>query len=152
MRHEIKAFNDLTVKELYAMLHLREKVFIVEQNCPYQDLDYTDQKALHVFLYEDEDLAAYTRIFDRGIKYPAASIGRVVTDPKYRGQGYGEVIMKVSIKELLLRGEPHIMLSSQAYAEKFYERLGFKRTEKAPYLEDDIPHVEMEFKGGIEDE
>lgn len=152
MRFEIKSFHELTVSELYAMLRLRERVFIVEQSCPYQDLDDTDQKALHVFLYEEEKLAAYTRIFRSGIKYPEASIGRVVTSPAHRGKGYGEKVMKASIEELLRIGEPHIVLSSQAYAEKFYEKLGFKRTEKEPYLEDDIPHVEMEFRGVLEDE
>lgn len=152
MRFEIKSFHELTVSELYAMLRLRERVFIVEQSCPYQDLDDTDQKALHVFLYEEENLAAYTRIFRSGIKYPEASIGRVVTSPAHRGKGYGAMVMKASMEELLKIGESHIILSSQAYAEEFYKKLGFKRTEKEPYLEDDIPHVEMEFKGELEHE
>lgn len=81
-----------------------------------------------------------------------ASIGRVVTSPVHRGKGYGAKVMKASIEALQRMGEPHIVLSSQAYAEKFYEKLGFKRTGKEPYLEDDIPHVEMEFKGELEHE
>ena len=152
MRYEFKPFHELTVSELYDLLHLREKVFIVEQECPYQDLDYTDQKAVHVLLYEGKELAAYTRIFQRGIKYSEASIGRVVTSPSHRGKGYGALVMKASMEALRKMGENHIVLSSQAYAEKFYERLGFKRTEKEPYLEDEIPHVEMEFKGELDDE
>lgn len=152
MHYEIKPFHELTVPELYDLLHLREKVFIVEQNCPYQDLDYTDQKAHHVLLYEGGVLAAYTRIFRKGIKYKEASIGRVVTSPTHRSKGYGEIVMKISMEALARLGEDHIVLSSQAYAEKFYAKLGFRRTSKEPYLEDDIPHVEMEYKGVLKDE
>ncbi|WP_312654454.1 GNAT family N-acetyltransferase [Proteiniclasticum sp.] len=144
----IKSFNELTLKELYDILQLRVEVFILEQNCLYQDLDGYDEKADHVMIMEGNDLAAYARIFRSGIRYPAASIGRVITSPKYRGKGYGDLLMSESIRGLVKMGEEKIMLSSQSYAEGFYRKHGFKRTEKDPYLEDDIPHVEMEYRRG----
>jgi len=144
----IKSFDELTLKELYDILQLRVEVFILEQSCLYQDLDGYDEKADHVLIFEGSDLAAYARIFRSGIKYEAASIGRVITNPKYRGNGYGDILMKESIKALLDMDEHHIMLSSQSYAEGFYKKHGFVRTEKESYLEDDIPHVEMEYRRG----
>lgn len=147
MKIIVKNFQDLSVSELYQVLHLREKVFIVEQSCPYQDLDYTDQEAIHILVYQKNNLVAYTRIFRHGVKYKEASIGRVVTDPSFRSHGYGKIVMQASIQELGKMGENVIVLSSQAYAEKFYRKLGFQRTTKAPYLEDDIPHVEMVYRG-----
>lgn len=147
MKIVTKPFDALTLDELYAILRLRQEVFILEQNCFYLDQDGYDQVAEHVMLYEGDHLAAYARVFKKGIKYDAASIGRVITSTQYRGKGLGIPLMEASIQTLLMQGEDHIKLSSQAYAEGFYEKVGFKRTEKAPYLEDDIPHVEMEYKG-----
>lgn len=144
----IKSFNELTLKELYDILQLRVEVFIVEQNCLYQDLDGYDDKADHVLIMEGNDLAAYARIFRSGIKYESASIGRVITNPKYRGKGFGDLLMTESIRALEKMDENHIMLSSQSYAEGFYKKHGFVRTERETYLEDDIPHVEMEYRRG----
>lgn len=144
----IKAFNELTLSELYAVLKLRVEVFILEQNCLYQDLDGNDHLAFHVMVMEDDELAAYARVFRSGIRYPAASIGRVITAPEYRGKGYGEILMNEAIGFLDALDETHIMLSSQSYAQAFYERHGFVRTPRESYLEDDIPHVEMEYKRG----
>lgn len=148
----IKSFNELTLKELYEILKLRVEVFMLEQNCLYQDLDGDDDKADHVLIREGNDLAAYARVFRSGIKYPAASIGRVITHPKYRGKGYGNILLKESVEFLFNQDEDHIMLSSQSYAEGFYIKNGFSRTEREPYLEDDIPHVEMEYARGDFDE
>ena len=148
MNTVIKSFNELTLKELYNILQLRVEVFILEQECLYQDLDGYDDKAYHVQVYEGDELAAYARLFVSGIKYPAASIGRVITSPRYRSRGYGDVLMEESIKMLESLGETHIMLSSQSYAQKFYERHLFNRTDKESYLEDDIPPVEMEYRRG----
>lgn len=144
----IKSFNELTLKELYDILQLRVEVFILEQSCLYQDLDGYDEQADHVMIFEGDELAAYARIFRSGIKYPAASIGRVITSPRFRGKGYGDILMEESIRVLLNLDENHIMLSSQSYAQKFYAKHGFLRTDRASYLEDDIPHVEMEYRRG----
>ena len=148
MKVVVKPFDALSVKELYDIIQLRVEVFILEQTCLYQDLDGNDDKAYHVQILEGDDIAAYARVFRSGIKYPAASIGRVITSPKYRGKGYGDILMKESIRCAEELGETHIMLSSQSYAQEFYRRHGFKRTTRDPYLEDDIPHVEMEYRRG----
>ncbi|MBV7531634.1 GNAT family N-acetyltransferase [Chitinophaga sp. sic0106] len=144
MRWEIKSFDELTTAELYAAIQLRVAVFVIEQNCPYQDLDYSDQKALHLMGYDTENrLAAYTRLFDKGIKYAEASIGRVVTASFARGKGAGRELMEESIKQIYQQfGQQPIRISAQQYLEKFYTSLGFK-TVSEMYLEDDIPHVEM---------
>lgn len=148
MKVVIKSFEELSVRELYDIIQLRVEVFILEQTCFYQDLDGHDDKARHVLIMEGEKIAAYARVFVSGIKYPVASIGRVITSPEYRGKGYGDVLMKESIRCAEDLGEDHIMLSSQSYAQDFYKRHGFRRTSRAPYLEDDIPHVEMEYRRG----
>lgn len=148
MKVVVKPFDALSVKELYDIIQLRVEVFILEQTCLYQDLDGNDDKAYHVQILEGDEIAAYARVFRSGIKYPAASIGRVITSPKYRGKGYGDLLMKESIRCAEELGETHIMLSSQNYAQEFYARHGFKRTSRESYLEDDIPHVEMEYRRG----
>ena len=141
----IKAFLDLTLDELYALLKLREEVFILEQNILYPDFDQTDQMAFHIMIFENNHLVAYARAFEKGIKYQEASIGRVVTSPLVRGQGYGVPLMKTALDHLLSLGEKTITISSQAYAEEFYSKFGFKPSNKEPYLEDGIPHLEMKY-------
>ena len=93
-------FNSISKDELYDVLSLRQRVFIIEQDCFYEDLDYSDQDANHLLLYEDNKLIAYSRVFPPGIKYDAASIGRIVTDLDYRGKGYGKSITYESIEFL----------------------------------------------------
>ena len=144
-----KTFDELTTTELYALLHLRNEVFIVEQKCPYQDLDYADQAAVHVMGYDaDNRLAAYTRIFapgirSRGMTYDMASIGRVLTSGAARGKGIGKELMERSIAVLEERfGKQPVKISAQQYLKAFYESLGFRQTSDM-YLEDDIPHIEM---------
>lgn len=141
----IKAFKDLTLDELYALLKLREEVFILEQNILYPDLDQTDQMADHIMIFEKNQLVAYARTYEKGIKYNEASIGRVVTSPSVRGQGYGIPLMKTAIHHLVSLGEQTITISSQAYAKEFYSKVGFKPSAKEPYLEDGIPHLEMKY-------
>ena len=148
MKVVIKSFTELTTEELYKIIQLRIEVFILEQTCFYQDLDGYDNKAYHVQILEGDEIAAYARVFKSGIKYPTASIGRVITSPKFRGKGYGDILMKESIRCAEGLEEHHIMLSSQSYAQEFYAKHGFKRTTRESYLEDDIPHVEMEYKRG----
>lgn len=147
MNWEIKAFNKLTVDELYDLLHLRSEVFVVEQACAYQDLDYSDQKALHVMgRNADGKLVAYTRVFAPGIKYEEASIGRVITSQVARGTGAGRELMEKSIAVVEEHyGKGPIKIGAQQYLQRFYTSLGFEQTSEM-YLEDKIPHIEMRRK------
>lgn len=143
MRIQIKTFDELTVPELYDILNLRNLVFVVEQDCPYLDTDGTDNRAHHIALYNGEELAAYARIFRPGIKYPAASIGRVVVNPKHRGTHLGHVLMEQAVKAVEdLYHTGTISISAQAYLQRFYTKHGFE-TVSEEYMEDNIPHVEM---------
>ncbi len=138
-----KYFNELTTKELYNLLQLRSEVFIVEQDCAYQDIDGKDQKALHVLGYKNENLIAYTRIFKAGDYFKEASIGRVVVAKNERQYKYGYKIMKASIEAVEDNfKENKIVISAQTYLKKFYNNLGFIETGKE-YLEDGIPHKKM---------
>ena len=136
-------FNSISKAELYDVLSLRQRVFIIEQDCLYEDLDYSDQDANHLLLYEDKKLIGYSRVFSPGVKYDAASIGRIVTDLDYRGKGYGKIITQESIQFLKNNfPESDISISAQYRLVNFYEDLGFKR-EGDVYLEDDIDHIKM---------
>lgn len=138
-----KTFQQLTTDELYAVLQLRSEVFVVEQNCVYQDIDGKDQKALHVLGYKNDTLVAYTRLFKPGDYFENASIGRVVVCQNERQLKYGYDMMKVSIDEIKTHfNETTIKISAQEYLVKFYSNLGFK-TIGSSYLEDGIPHVAM---------
>lgn len=138
----IKSFNDYSTQELYDVMQLRSEVFVVEQDCVYQDLDGKDKKAMHILGYKDQELAAYTRIFKPGDYFEKASIGRVVVSPKMRGLAYGQKIMKASIDYCKDQGYPSIQISAQCYLHKFYTDLGFTTTGDK-YLEDGIPHQGM---------
>ncbi len=143
MTIEIKAFNELTLTSLYEVLHLRAEVFVVEQNCPYQDVDGKDQKAMHILGYHKEQLVAYTRVFKPGYYFDNASIGRVVVKENARQYGFGKDIMKASIAFIEDTLDlSTIELSAQTYLKKFYNDLGFQEIGEG-YLEDDIPHIRM---------
>lgn len=143
MEFKIKRFNELSIYELYEILQLRAEVFVVEQNCVYQDVDGKDDKAIHVLGYHEGNLAAYSRIFDKGYYFDEASIGRVVTSPKYRSMQFGHNLMKASIAAVEQNfNETSITISAQEYLKKFYERHGFIQTSEM-YLEDAIPHIQM---------
>tara|TARA_B100000929_G_scaffold46289_2_gene32961 strand:- start:1852 stop:2295 length:444 start_codon:yes stop_codon:yes gene_type:complete len=143
MTIEIKAFNELTLNSLYEVLQLRAEVFVVEQNCPYQDVDGKDQKAMHILGYHKEQLVAYTRVFKPGYYFDNASIGRVVVKENARQYGFGKDIMKASIAFIEDTLDlSTIELSAQTYLKKFYNDLGFKEIGEG-YLEDDIPHIRM---------
>jgi len=138
-------FYELSHDELYAILALRQEVFIVEQNCPFLDADGKDQIALHLMIFDkDQQLVAYTRLFDKDVYYEGyTSIGRVVTSPKARGGGFGRVLMEKSIEKVLdLFGQAPIKIGAQKYLEKFYQSLGFQPTGN-DYIEDGIPHTYM---------
>ncbi|MBP2617198.1 GNAT family N-acetyltransferase [Chryseobacterium jejuense] len=140
---KIKTFDEFTVPELYSVLKARIDVFVIEQNCPYPDLDNYDQKAVHIWAEENGDVLAYCRIFDKGIKYDETSIGRVLTTEKARGKSLGKLLIKYAVDTIENRFHtPEIRISAQDYLLKFYGDFGFEDTGKK-YLEDDIPHTEM---------
>lgn len=140
---KIKTFDEFTVPELYAVIKARVDVFVVEQNCPYPDLDGYDQKAIHLWAEEDREVLAYCRIFDKGIKYNEASIGRVLTTEKTRGKSLGKQLIAYAVQTIENRFRTsEIRISAQDYLLRFYGGFGFEDTGKK-YLEDDIPHTEM---------
>jgi ElaA protein len=138
-----KKFTDLTPHELYAILRLRTAVFVVEQNCVFQDMDNKDQQCLHLMGWEGEQLAACSRLVPPGISYDFPSIGRVVTSPVLRSTGIGKALMQKSIDELVrLYGKTPICIGAQLYLRGFYESFGFAQSGKV-YDEDGINHLEM---------
>lgn len=139
----IKKFNELTTIELYDLLRLRSEVFVVEQDCVYQDLDNKDQKAIHLFFSKGENVVAYTRLFKPGDYFNEASIGRVVVQENYRKDGFGHELMKESILAIKdLFNTSSITISAQLYLKNFYEVHGFIQ-DGDDYLEDGIPHIKM---------
>lgn len=139
----VKSFEELTKQELYDVLQLRSEVFVVEQDCVYQDLDGKDKKALHVLGFKNKKIVAYTRIFKPGDYFEFASIGRVVVAKNERQHKYGFDIMNASAEAIKNHfNETIIKISAQVYLKKFYNNLGFKAVGDA-YLEDDIPHIAM---------
>ncbi|WP_299393763.1 GNAT family N-acetyltransferase [uncultured Gelidibacter sp.] len=138
-----KTFKELSIDELYALLQLRSEIFVVEQNCVYQDIDYKDQNALHVLGFKDSELVAYTRIFKPGDYFELASIGRVLVKASARHLNFGYAIMEASIKAIEERyNETKIKISAQTYLKRFYNNLGFVEIGEG-YLEDGIPHIGM---------
>ena len=141
----VKTFEELTIHELYAFLMLRSEVFVVEQNCVFQDIDNTDQLAVHVMGFEEEngELVAYSRVFGPGIKFSMSGIGRVVVPEKARKGGTGRVLMEHSIKAIEDRfGKIPVKISAQAHLEKFYGSFGFVACSEA-YDDDGIMHIDM---------
>lgn len=140
---KIKAFKELSLQELYQILRLRSEVFVVEQNCVYQDIDGKDEKAIHVIGTYDGKIVAYTRLFKGGDYFENASIGRVVVDANYRDRKWGHDLIRESITGIKdCFGESAITISAQLYLKKFYESHGFVLVGET-YLEDGIPHIEM---------
>ena len=143
MNWVIKSFEELTNRELYKILQLRCEVFVVEQNCPYLDEDDKDQNSYHLMGWKNGLLAAYTRILPAGLAFEEASIGRVVTSPKARGEGIGKELMLQSIRHLYdLFGQVPVNIVAQLYLKNFYSSLGFEQVSDI-YLEDNIPHIKM---------
>ena len=143
IRWVLKKFEELSLDELYAILRLRIEVFVVEQNCLFQDIDNKDQSCFHFMGWDNGTLCAYTRIVPPGVSYELPAIGRVVTSPKARGGGLGRVLMEKSIEETKkLYGETGIQIGAQVYLQKFYTSLGFVQSSDI-YLEDGIEHIEM---------
>jgi ElaA protein len=143
MTYTLKTFNELNNIELYEILQLRSEIFVVEQNCIYNDLDGLDIKGDHLFQKEDNKIVSYVRILKPGSRFSLASIGRVVTHKEYRHRGFSSAIMKHAISYLQNEMNTHqIKISAQKYLRKFYEDLGFIVVSDE-YLEDGIPHYGM---------
>lgn len=143
LEFKIKRFNKLTITELYEILQLRSEVFVVEQNCVYQDIDGKDSKAIHVLGYFDNTLAVYSRAFKAGDYFENASIGRVIVKEIFRDKKWGHDLMQKSVEVVEENYHTNsITISAQEHLKKFYEKHGFVQTSET-YLEDDIPHIQM---------
>ncbi|WPC43367.1 GNAT family N-acetyltransferase [Clostridium sp. JS66] len=146
MNWNIKKFNQLKVEEIYKILALRNKVFIVEQECAYLDCDDKDLNSYHLFSEENGKVVAYLRILEKGVSYDEISIGRVVVKENHRGKGISREMMLKAIEfiENTLK-EDTIKIQAQVYLLNFYSSLGFKAVSEE-YLEDNIPHIDMLYK------
>lgn len=140
--------GELSAEQLYAVLAARVAIFVVEQNCAYQDLDGLDSDAEHLIAWSGAEVAGYLRVLAPGTRFADASIGRIITTKPFRGSGLGRVLVAKGIERTRLRypGLP-VRISAQQYLEKFYGEFGFA-TVSEPYLEDNIPHVEMVLGSG----
>ncbi|WP_149273678.1 GNAT family N-acetyltransferase [Pareuzebyella sediminis] len=142
----VKKFEKLSIHELYDIMKLRSEIFVVEQDCVYQDIDGKDKKALHVIGKKNGEIVAYTRIFKSGDYFDEASIGRVAVKKTQRSFGYGRKIMNASIEAIRFYfNESTMKVSAQLYLERFYYSLGFEQIGEG-YLEDRIPHIAMILK------
>lgn len=146
MNWKIKEFKKLKLEEIYNILQLRNDIFIVEQECPYQDCDGKDEKSYHLFSEENGKIIAYLRILEKGVSYDEISIGRVCVEKSYRGKGISRKMMLKAIEFVENNlNEDTIKIQAQAYLLDFYSSLGFKVVSKE-YLEDNIPHIDMLYK------
>ena len=139
-----KLFSELTTEELYELLRIRSEVFVVEQNCVYQDMDGDDQAAVHLWLTDQDRVVALCRVCPAGTHMKEVSIGRVITTE--RGKGYGKRIMLAGIeaaKEYF--GAEKIDIEAQEYAKGFYEQVGFRQSSD-PFILDGIPHIKMRYQ------
>ncbi|AMM97774.1 GNAT family N-acetyltransferase [Bacillus pumilus] len=137
-----ETFEELTKEDLYLILMERVNVFVVEQTCPYPEIDQRDQEALHLMAKEDGTIVAYCRIFQSGIIYEEASIGRVLVTQAGRKKGYGKMLLSKALEKLSELGETSVKIQAQAYLKSFYESFGFKAVSDC-YEEDGIPHLDM---------
>lgn len=148
MKFEFKSFDELSTNELYDILQLRSKIFVVEQNCVYNDLDGLDKAAIHQFLKKDGEIIAYSRLLKPGTRFSEFSIGRVVVKQSERGTGLGIELMEAAKKYVVNEwGAKIIKVSAQQYLKRFYENLGFEIVTEI-YLEDGIPHFGMLYESG----
>ncbi|MCR1975207.1 GNAT family N-acetyltransferase [Clostridium sporogenes] len=149
MNFKIKKFNELTVEEIYEILKIRNEVFIVEQECPYEDCDGKDKNAYHLFYMEEGKVISYLRILEKGLSYDEISIGRVLVNKDYRGKGLARKSILQAI--YFIRNdlkENSIRISAQHYLMDFYKSFGFEPVSEV-YLEDNILHIEMLYKKNI---
>ena len=143
IHYHLKSFDELTAQELYYILKLRQDVFVIEQQCIYEDCDMKDLNAFHLFGVDEKSLVSYCRILPAGLSYENyCAIGRVVTTHNVRKMGLGKQLMDKAIECCTLKFKEDIKISAQYHLEKFYNGLGFQTVSEV-YLEDDIPHVAM---------
>ena len=141
----VKKMEELSADDLYKVLKLRQDVFIIEQDCIYEDIDNLDQKSEHLLLKSGNELIAYSRTIPAGIKFAYPSIGRIVVSPAHRGEGYGHRIVKKSIEIIRENGSEEVLIEAQEYLHDFYQELGFEKISE-PYDLDGIQHIEMKVK------
>ena len=140
---KIKTWEQLKTKELYSILKLRSKVFVVEQNCVYQDIDDKDKLAIHVFGFVEGKIIAYSRLFNKKEYFKETSFGRAVVELTNRGKGIGDMLVEKSLLTIKEKyKEQKVKISAQAHLVNFYKKHGFKTIGKE-YLEDGIPHIAM---------
>lgn len=140
---KIKPFNELLLTELYNVLQLRSEVFVVEQNCVYQDIDGKDEKATHILGFYNGEIVAYCRIFSPGYYFDNASIGRVVINKLYRDKKWGHLLLQEAIQHIKTTyNTGAVTISAQLYLKKFYESHNFVQQGEV-YQEDGIPHIQM---------
>lgn len=142
MQWTTKKYNELQLDELYEILKVRQEVFCVEQNCPYQDCDGFDQDCLHLIGRQNNQIIAYSRIAGSGVIYKEASIGRVLTTKEGRGKGLGKELFKKSLEVLKKNYSGPIKIMAQSYLLTFYKNYGFKISSEE-FLEDGLPHHYM---------
>ncbi|MDE6436966.1 MAG: GNAT family N-acetyltransferase [Muribaculaceae bacterium] len=141
MKVNIKRFDELTTAELYEILRCRAEVFVVEQKCQYQDIDNLDRLSTHVYIEKDGKILTYLRVIDPGVKFPEASIGRVLVMKEARGQGLARRMMAEAIR-IAKEKAPAIEIEAQAYLKDFYKSFGFVETSEE-FLDAGIPHIAM---------
>lgn len=138
-----QSIEQFTPNHLYAVLKLRQEIFIIEQDCIYPDIDELDPHSEHLLLFDEKsELIGYLRIVPAGMKFQEVSLGRIIVDMSHRGTGLGKRIVKKGMELVLKKGEDSIRIEAQHHLENFYSELGFKTTSK-PYDVDGIPHIEM---------
>lgn len=143
MEWHCKAFHDLTTEELYRILDMRIQVFVVEQNCPYPEIDGKDPESIHLFAMENGEVLAYARLLPAGVSYTEPSIGRVLVKEELRKTGLGKILMNRSIATMTERFDAGVIkIQAQDYARPFYASFGFEPISDV-YPEDGIPHVDM---------
>ena len=136
-----KHFNELTVDELYDILKARVDIFVVEQNCPYHEVDGKDKDAYHLFLRDDDGIAAYLRVLKSGVSFDTPALGRIITTR--RGEGLGAEIVREGIRFAAEKlGASELKIEAQVYARGFYEKLGFRQCSEL-FMDDGIEHIEM---------
>ncbi|NOH16965.1 GNAT family N-acetyltransferase [Clostridium cochlearium] len=146
MNWHVKKFEELKCEEIYKILQIRNKIFIVEQKCAYQDCDGRDKKSYHLYLEDKGEIISYSRILPRKVSYNEVSIGRVLVNKNYRGTGIARKMMIKAINFIEKNlGEKEIKIQAQCYLINFYKSLGFKEISNE-YLEDNIPHIDMLYK------
>ena len=142
MRLEVKAWNQLSRKEINDIFSLRSEVFVIEQECIYQDVDGKDEKADHVLLFVNNELVGYSRVFNENIYFKEASFGRAVVKKNHRGEGYGHLLVEKSLEHLKTNKQSPIKISAQSHLKEFYSSHGFA-AKGEEYMEDGIPHTAM---------